>query len=117
MTSTLKQTALKMSCNGQHRQHRIGAVISYRGKLYSRGWNKSKTHPKSPHPYKYIHAEMDAIFKNPPPPGSEIFVARIDRNGRLAIAKPCAYCAALLTAYGVHKVHYTADGGWKVMEL
>jgi tRNA(Arg) A34 adenosine deaminase TadA len=39
--------------------------------------------------------------------GATLYVARIDRQGNWAIAKPCSSCSSLIRNRGVKKVYYT----------
>lgn len=116
--SFLKKQAEKVSVKGQHRLHRLGAVIASRKEILATGWNKDKTHPRSTHEWKYIHAEMDAIMKaGGRCDGAEIYVARIGRDGVLRNAKPCPACMSLIVASGIRKIHFTNNGEWHTIEL
>lgn len=53
------------------------------------------------------HAESRALRKAGH--GATLYVARVTRNGDLAMAKPCPRCQALIRSFGVVKVHYTID--------
>lgn len=115
--NTAKRKAEKLSFKGEHKLHRIGAVIAYRNHTVSHGWNKAKTHPKSTHAWKFVHAEMDAIMKARNCDGADLYVARIGRDGTLRNAKPCPACMALIMASGIKRVHFTDNGEWHTMEL
>ncbi len=39
--------------------------------------------------------------------GATIWIARVDRNGNWAMAKPCIKCETLIRNKGVKKVYYT----------
>lgn len=39
--------------------------------------------------------------------GSTVYVARVLKNGDLALSKPCRHCERLMRARGVKKVYYT----------
>ncbi len=43
--------------------------------------------------------------------GSQVFVARVRKDGSTAIAKPCPQCAARLRSKGVVLVAYTVGNG------
>lgn len=110
--------AEKLSTKGQHKLHRLGAVITSGKGILATGWNKNKTHPKSTHEWKYIHAEMDAIMKaGSKCVGAEIYVARIGKDGLLRNAKPCPACMSLIIASGIKKIHFTNDGDWHTIKL
>ena len=62
------------------------------------------------------HAETRVLRKSGF--GSTVYVARILRNGNLAMAKPCCFCMAALKARGVKIVYYTiSDTEWKAIKL
>lgn len=48
--------------------------------------------------------------------GSEVFVARVLRDGTPAMARPCGDCAGMLRARGVVRVVYTTNDGWEEMD-
>jgi deoxycytidylate deaminase len=108
-----------VSTKGEHRQHRVGSVILYKDSILSVGWNRNKTHPKSPHPWKYLHAEVDAILrcKSPIPRGAELLVARIGKDGTLRNSRPCPTCMALIVASGIFKIHYTDHNTWYTLKF
>jgi deoxycytidylate deaminase len=113
-----KRQAEKASFKGQHKTHRLGAVIAHGNDVISVGWNKSKTHPKSTHEWKFIHAEMDAIMKSRGRcRGAELYVARIGNDGLLRNARPCPACMALIVASGITKIHFTDNNEWCSIEL
>jgi len=39
--------------------------------------------------------------------GSTVYVARVMKNGELALSKPCANCERMMRARGVKKVYYS----------
>jgi hypothetical protein len=101
--------------------------IYNKGKLLSIGTNNlKKLHRRNifgpykgckDNPEKYIasiHSEIDAILKLG---DSDFFKyvfinVRIDRNGRVNMAKPCPNCLNVLKMIGYKRLYYTtADGG------
>lgn len=51
-------------------------------------------------------------------PQSEVWVARVRKNGEWAIARPCASCQNKLRMAGVSRVVYTLEHNeWGVMDL
>jgi len=80
------------------------------------GFNSYKTHPLAKKFQKNkdticLHAEVDAIRKavssGASTEGSKMFVARVLKNGKAALAKPCTGCQRALVAFGVEKVEWT----------
>lgn len=98
-----------VSKNSDHHTHKIGAVVTYKNEIISVGVNKIKTHPKSPHPYFSLHAEMHAIF-NSKGKGDTIYIYRETKDGKLALAKPCKYCLELIKKNKIKKVCFTGNG-------
>jgi len=91
---------------------RLGAVI-YKGReIIGRGWNKAdKTHPLASTPYSTIHAEFDAIIKAEPNKvrGADIYIHRILRNGKPALARPCLHCLKMLRTKGIRNIYFSLD--------
>lgn len=111
--------AKKLATKSTHTKHHVGCVIAYNNKVWSMGFNKMKTHTKSNHAFKMIHAEVDAfigrnrrIFA-----GCDAYVYRQTKNGNPAMAKPCEACEKVLRAEGIETVYYTTDGGYAALSL
>lgn len=105
--------AKKQSEKSTHYQHKLGCVIVKSNRIVGEGFNKLKSHPKSPHAYSFIHAEFDSAHKVDPKDmkDSIVFVYREHKNGNFAIAKPCKTCAKLLKDLMVKSVYFTIDSG------
>ncbi len=105
----------KVAIYSDHHQHKIGAVIVKRNKILSTGFNKLKTHPLSPHPFRSCHAEFVAIsfLSSEQLKGSTIFVYRETKQGELANSRPCSYCYSLIKSKGIKKIVYTHEDGVK----
>lgn len=50
-------------------------------------------------------------------PKSIVFVVRVNRKGKLAMAKPCQNCQTIMKAKGVIKCYYSTEDGYAVMNL
>lgn len=83
------------------------------------GFNKMKTHTRSNHTFKMIHAEVDAFIGNPRRlfAGCDAYVYRETKDGKPALAKPCPACEEVLRKEGIETVHYTTDGGYASLSL
>ena len=94
------------------------AVLYVNNKTYY-GFNKYEVHPlqvkygRNPQSI-HLHAEIDAIvnaLSNGETPltlkGASMFVARVFRSGRPALAKPCPGCWVALAAFGINDVEWT----------
>ena len=87
----------------------VGAVALRRDRVlvYSRNGSTAANSAKIPS----VHAERRLLRKCGN--GAEVYVARVLRDGHLALAKPCPYCRASLRAQGVEMVYYTiSDDEW-----
>lgn len=117
-TGILKKAAEYAKHNDVEGLPKMAAVIAKRKKILAVGYNKHKTHPMM---LKYtdnelrvsIHAEVDALvnaLKNYSPEelvGSEIYIARLLKNGKTGIAKPCEICQKALEDHGITSIHWT----------
>lgn len=107
---------------------RLAAMILYKGKMVSIGFNQSKSHPFAAkygkHPEAiYLHAEQDAINKakrkltEAELRKATLIVVRVksEHNGKttFGIAKPCPGCAQCITDHKIRTVIYTetTEGG------
>jgi deoxycytidylate deaminase len=120
MRHRMLELAKAIAEKGEHKQHRLGCVIEKSGKVIGVGWNRNKTHPKSLHPFKMVHAEFDAILGVPKwkLTGSIAYVYRQHKSGRKALAKPCKYCYKCLSDAGIQKVLYTTnEDSWSELVL
>lgn len=107
---------------------RLGAVLVKRNRIISVGYNNmAKTHPRmellsqNPTWSPRLHAEVHCCLGVDPAllVGTTMFVARLLRNGQLAMAKPCGMCLGFLQATGVQKVVYStyANNFWYALRL
>jgi deoxycytidylate deaminase len=106
--------ARQASCKSDHHSHKMGCVIAKGNKILGVGHNVLKTHPKSPHKYKSIHAEfMAAINAGYDIEGATAYIFREQKDGTWAMAKPCDYCWKFLMELGVKEVVYSFEGSFK----
>ena len=98
--------------------HKHGAIIVRSGSVLSIGVNKWRNiHTPTQDIFKNglrsdlsVHAEMDALSRVAMPAGATIYVARVRKNGKPALSKPCKDCAQKLKEAGIAKIIYTVDG-------
>ena len=99
-------------------RYHLCAIIASGNKIISMGFNQLKTHPKATNPYRYLHAEIDAIIGMPIEElkGATMYVARVGYTSRerICMSKPCKYCAAAIKAAGIKKVYYTYNSNAKI---
>lgn len=104
-------TASRLAVGGSPRQYQL-AAIGWRGDgviVYSR--NGPSMEPN-------IGSHAEARLAKKLTPGSIVLVVRMQRQGRLGMAKPCRACQAILKSVGVSKVYYsTAEGDIKHISL
>jgi deoxycytidylate deaminase len=103
--------ALRMALKSPPQMHRMGCVIYHKNRLVGMGINyMDKTHPRSNHPYRHLHCEVDALLgvSSEDLYGSTLYVARIRSSGQ-GLAKPCPYCFTILYRAGVKDVFYTKN--------
>jgi deoxycytidylate deaminase len=98
---------------------RVGCVIVRGSRVVGFGWNDGvKTHAKSPHPFKSVHAEFDAVMstKGESITGCDVYVCRLLANGSLAMAKPCEHCEAMLRKLGIRRVFFSIADEWQQID-
>ena len=97
---------------------RLGAVL-VNGKhvFYGNNW-MDKTHPKGLYLLEStwiqvgVHAEMDVLIQaKEKAEDSKLYVARVLKDGRMAMAEPCPRCKYLIKKAGVKLVFYTTSRG------
>lgn len=108
---------------------RLGAVLIYKGKVMSIGWNSTKTSPLQKNlnrlrnfsvdcgdAHHTLHAEVACLTKAKDLDidwsRASIFVYRIKKDGSPGLARPCNGCQALIKSMGIKNIYYTTDDGW-----
>lgn len=113
MKSRFFDIAKAASKHSDHPAHKLGAVIVKGNKVVSVGFNKNKTHTKSNHAWKRLHAEISAIIKAKQDlTGCSIYVYRETKNGDLGMSKPCPSCFSAIRESGIKIVYYTTETGF-----
>ena len=115
------ELARRLSKHSDHYQHKLGCVIVRKNKILSVGFNKLSTHPKSPHAYHSLHAEISALI------GLSYedlrycvaYVYRETKDGKTALARPCPSCERALKLAGIRGVYYTTNTelGWEFLKF
>ena len=109
-----------------YKRIKIGAVIVYKNRVVSVGWNTTKTNPlqKSLNHLRFkadeycasLHAEMMAFLRLPyglDPRNLSIYVYRENRFGELRMSRPCPSCMSKIKELGRKNIYYTStDGGY-----
>lgn len=108
---------------------RLGAVLIYKGKVMSVGWNSTKTSPLQRQLNRYrgydvdaseahntLHAEVACLTKARDLDidwgRASIFVYRIKKDESAGLARPCKGCQALIKSMGIKNVYYSTENGW-----
>ena len=95
---------------------KMGAILLTKGGNVYYGINRYRTHPLQKKFGRnrnsvYLHAEIDAIVKamryEKSIMGARLYVARVLKNGRPALAKPCPGCQRAIMAFRIGKVEWT----------
>lgn len=108
-------------------KYQIGAILVYKNKIISIGWNITKENPLQKKYNEYrgfdtdtykncLHAEMMCIVKarklDIDWSKVSIFVYREFKNGNLALAKPCLACMQAIKDCGIKNIYYTGNGSF-----
>ena len=103
--------AEKLAQKSDHPDHKHGAVLIRKNNVIGIGFNQNKTHSKSTHPFRTIHAELSAILNSQQETfdNCELYVVRKRKNGELANSKPCNSCHKMLSSLGIKKVYFSTD--------
>ena len=108
---------------------RLGAVLIYKGKVMSVGWNSTKTSPlqrqlncyrgynvDASEAHNTLHAEVACLTKARDLDidwgRASIFVYRIKKDGSPGMSRPCKGCQALIKSMGIKNVYYSTENGW-----
>ena len=111
------------------KQVHIGCIAVYKGHILAVGYNTNKTHPLQKkynkfrkmynskfEPVPKSHAEISCLsqIKDMDLDFSKIklYIYRENKNGNLAICRPCKACMKLIDELGIKKIFYTVDGGF-----
>ena len=91
---------------------RVGAVIVRKGTVVGRGFNQLRHTSKAKTAWpNALDAEVSAILDTPKSclAKSTLYVCRIKKDGTPALAKPCAYCAAMIKYVSIKRVVFTNE--------
>ena len=103
--------ALAVASTSSH-HYPMGAVALRGGTLIASSTNRFRNHPRVVERWVdcSVHAEA-ALVATRELAGSVVYVARIGKTGKPAMAKPCRACWSALSAAEVRHVLWTTDGG------
>src|SRR6266850_2006438 len=103
------ELAKKLSYKSDYEDRQHGAVVAKRGKLLGIGFNKRRSHPASNARFNNMHAEFSAILNcnNEDLSNCDIYIYRENKEGSLAMSKPCEFCSKMIKQIGIKNIYYT----------
>ncbi len=113
------QLAKKIAKKSNHPRYKFGCIIFKKNDIINIGYNQLKTHPKSPHLWKTIHAEFHTILGTDVSDleNSEIVIYMENKNGEVGLSKPCKTCENMLSNVGIKRIYYTTENGILYFDL
>ena len=99
---------------------KVGAILLNKNKTIVTATNlETKSHPIQAkfaervglHQKIYLNAEIAALVKCKEECDT-IVVARVNKQGKIRLAKPCPICSLAIKEAGISKVHYTTNQGF-----
>ena len=128
------EKAKNVSFLSDFKQVHIGCVAVYKKQFIGVGYNTNKTHPIQMKYNKYrnlycngmqpqakLHAEimcllnikdLDIDFSK-----VKLYIYREDKNGHLALSKPCDACMRAIKDLGIKEISYTDYNGYVKVAL
>lgn len=94
--------AVKEAQKARHKQHRLGAILMRAGKPIAASHNFAHVHAE--------HAVLNRAWRSDIE-GCTLVVARVRKDGSLAMAKPCDLCMNRMIEAGIKKVVYSNREG------
>lgn len=115
------------------KQVHIGCIAVYKGHVLSVGYNTNRTHPLQKKYNKYrkmrsdgfepmpkLHAEISCLLQIKDLDIDfnkvKLYIYRENKNGNLAICRPCPACMKLIDELGIKEIYYTTNGGFAFEE-
>lgn len=111
-----------------YKQHHLGCVMIYKGKVIADGYNSLKTSPMQKQYNKYrefdedspnsgsLHAEMMTLerckYLDVEWSKVKVFIYREHKSGIKAIAAPCPACRKALIDRGIKHIYYTGENSF-----
>lgn len=116
--------ALASASDWKRGNYRICAIASCKGKFLAWGRNSYvKTHPVQAmyarmvgmYDRTYLHAEIHALIRAKHQV-TDVWVARVLKDGSPGLARPCPICRAAMRSAGVERVWYTTNADEVICE-
>ena len=116
--------AKNISFLSDFKQTHIGCIAVYKKQVIGIGYNTNKTHPIQLYYNKYrenfdwnknsqpkLHAEISCLLsiKNLDIDFSKVklYIYRANKNGDIALSKPCNACLKAISDLGIKRIYYT----------
>jgi deoxycytidylate deaminase len=111
--SHARTAALCSPGTGKRKVFKLGAILVYKNKIVSSGFNSKKTHPLLAKitEYPFLHAESSTILKYgiDECEGMNLYVIRLCRKFPIGLSKPCEVCMDFIKAAKIAKVYYSIN--------
>lgn len=106
----------------------FGAILVTNKTIISSGGNGTKTHPlqyrlnqlreAGKRDRSFVHAEVNCLSKiKVIPDNAVLYIARVGKNGKNMMARPCNGCMSEIKFRGIKQIVYTTDSGFAVETL
>lgn len=126
--------AKNVSFLSDFKQVHIGCVAVYKKQIIGSGYNTNKTNPIQMYYNKYrtnfeltnnsqpkLHAEMSCLLNikhlNIDFSKVKLFIYREDKNGHIALSRPCKACMRAIKDLGIKEINYTDYNGYVKVAL
>lgn len=123
MTTGIIRKAIEFAEKSRMYPYRIGCVIFKGKKIISCGYNQKRTSKQLPDKYKKfietLHAEQHAIMcvrNKALLDSASMLVIRINRRGKLVMAKPCETCMKSIIHFNIKNIFYSNPDGEIILE-
>ena len=91
----------------------FGCVIFKGGRILATSTNIAKHSRLSANNkiLRHRHAEMEAIKKCGWPYGAKMFILRVTKGNKVALAMPCRMCMGKIFSSGIKTIYFTDNNG------
>ena len=112
--------AVKIAQSNPEPKWKLASVAVKGGSVLSVGQNMFRQNDTPPNTIHYtdlgIHAEENCLRGLAVVP-KILYVARVTKSGRVAMARPCPRCMKQIRAFGIKQICYTTNEGYAVERL
>jgi pyrimidine deaminase RibD-like protein len=110
-----KNEAIKQCLKSSYK-YRMGAVVIRKGNIVGKGCNIVHSNGIVA---EGKHAEIGALINTKAKyrDGSTVYVCRLTKSDKIALARPCKACQIIMKKMGVKYAWYSTPNGWLRMTL